>query len=890
MLKKLLKNENFIIFLKYTISFIIIMSFICNFFIKRHMNFIWMQDGLNQHFITLKYFKSLLQNLSINTFTWNIGFGLDMFSNLSYYIIGDIFSYISAFVPNNLLKYLYFILIPIRLYFVGLSFLLYSKYKNKLSTSSVVGSIIYTFCGFALISSIRHPYFINSMIIFPLTLIGIEKFINEDKKAFYIFTVFLMFFNSFYFGYMNALVIGVYGIILTIYKYKKDYKKIIITLLKALLYALVGILMCSVILLPTIYQFLNSTRNTKLEGFYYDINYYRHLLKSLSTLSTNFDNWSIISISPIVLFALPLFIKNKKKELPLFILMIILCIPLLSSTISFVISGMSYPNNRYVYMLMFILAYLTSLVLDKKIKSIDIKNYIIILIIYLLLIIIYDTGKTASFLGAIIIFLVIILLYLYKDKLIIKGKNYLLDLVNITVIIGIIFNSFYLYDVYYGNYISEFVENYNVEETYNTVSWTYDNFQNALDYIKSIDKGFYKIGKEGDLLWNLGLYKNYNSINYFYSINSNLYNKLATDLNNREKEINYDIKEFDNRVKINSLLGVKYFISNKEKNIYGYNLIKQIGNTYIYKNNNSTTFANYYNKCISTKSYNKLSDLEKEDAMLKYYISDNCNNKNIKKDKINEIKYTSSINTNKKITLNVDEKKKFTLKLKEPVTGELYLKIDNIKYKEFTFDEQADILFYRDIEKDKFKKDNKWHVKNTGFKITASTPKEIKTENVYDKNYIYNTDNKDILINLGYYNNYTDDIKIELSKYGVYTFDDMKLYSVSLKTYENDIQNLNKGNFKLNEYKDNYISGEVDIEKDGVLSFETLYNKGWTVLVDNKKVDTFKNGYFLATNIEKGKHKIELIYKTLYLKEGFILSIIGWILFIIISITSRKKL
>ena len=727
------------------------------------------------------------------------------------------------------------------------------------------------------------------MIVFPLTLIGIEKFINEDKKIFYIFTVFLMFFNSFYFGYMNALVIGIYGIILSIYKYKNDYKKIIITLLKALLYALVGILMCSVILLPTIYQFINSTRNIETTNFYYDINYYRHLIKSFGTFSTGFDNWSIISISPIVLFALSIFIKQKKKDIPIFILMLILCLPLLSSSLSFIISGMSYPNNRYVFMLTFLLAYLTSTTLSKKLKDINIKSYLFILIIYLLFIIILDTGKTSSFLGTIIIFLIIILLYLYKDKLIIKGKNIFIDLITITVIIGTLFNSFYLYDVYYGNYISEFVENYNIEETYNTVSWTYDNFKPAVDYIKSIDKGFYKIGKEGDLLWNLGLYHNYNSINYFYSINSNLYNELATDLNNREKEVNYDIKEFDNRVKINSLLGVKYFISNQAKNIYGYTLIKQIGNTYIYKNNNSTSFITYYNKCINTKDYNKLSDLQKEDALLKYYVSDNCNNKNIELDKIKEIKYTSSINTNKKITLNVDDKKKFTIKLKEPVTGELYLKIDNIKYKEFSFDEQADILFYRDIEKDKYKAENKWHVPSTAFTITATTANTTKTENFYDENYIYNTNNKDVLINLGYYNNYTDDIKIELSKYGIYTFDNMKLYSVSLDDYKDDINNLNKTNFKLKDYKDNYLSGEVNIEKDGVLSFETLYNKGWNVFIDNNKVDTFKNKYFLATNITKGKHKIKLIYKTLFLKEGFILSCLGWIIFIIISLIQKKN-
>ena len=885
MIKKILKNKNFNIFLKYTLSFGIIMSFICLFFIKRHINFIWLEDGLNQHFITLNYFKNIIENLTFNTFTWKIGFGMDMFSNLSYYIIGDVFSYISVLVPKSLLKYLYFILVPIRLYFTGISFLLYCKYKNKLTDSSIIGSIIYTFCGFSLIASIRHPYFINAMIVFPLTLIGIEKFINEDKKTFYILTVFLMFFNSFYFGYMNALVIGIYGVILTINKYKKDYKQEIKVLLKALFYALIGILMCSVILLPTIYQFLNSTRSSLTSNFYYDINYYRHLIKSFSTVTNSFDNWSIISISSIVLFSLPIFFKERKKHIEIFILTIILCLPLLSSSISFIVSGLNYPNNRYVYMLMFMLSYITVIALDSKNKKIDITKYLIILILYLLFIIIFDTGKTASLLGNIIVFILILITYLYKDNF---KKEYFLYFINLIIIVGIIFNSYYLYDVYYDNYITEFIENYNVEETYNTVSWNYDNFDEAIKYIKEKDKGFYNIGKETDTLWNLGLYKNYNSINYFYSINSNLYNLLSTDLNNRENYVNADIKEFDNRTKINSLLGVKYFISNKEKSIYNYHLIKQIGNTYIYQNNNTVDFISFYDNCITENNYEKLSDLEKEDSLLKYYVTNKCNNKNNKIEKQQNIKYTSNIKNNK-ITLDLDDKKKVILKPKQNITGELFLKIDNIKYQEFSLDEQADFLFYRDIEKDKFKKDNRWHVENSGFEITASTPQTSKTEIVYDKNYIYNTNNKDILINLGYYNNYNNDIKIELSKYGIYTFDNLKLYTVPMNDYKEDIAKLNSVNFKLQKQENNYISGNINVNKNGILNFRTLYNKGWIVKIDNKKVPTFKNRYFLATKIKKGNHKIELIYKTLYLKEGIILSIIGFILFIVISIVSKKK-
>ena len=883
-----IKNNNFFkVLLKYSLCFAIIVLFICFLFIKNHMDFIWTKDdGLNQHFITLNYFKDIIYNFikyhKFNTFTWNIGFGLDMFGNLAYYIIGDLFSYISILVPEQYLKYLYFILVPIRLYFVGISFLCYCKHRNKVNTSAIIGSLMYTFCGFALFASVRHPYFINAMIVFPISMIGIERYIKENKKNLYIFSVFLMFFCSFYFGYMNALIIAIYGIILWLNEYKGKYKKNIFKLFMALVYALVGVMMCSFILVPTIYQFLNSSRTDVVANISYSINYYRTLLSSLTTSGAGI-NWSVISISAIVLFSLPLFIKIRKKNIELFILMVVLCLPLLFSSCSYVISGLSYPNNRYVYMLMFVLSFGTVLVLNQKI-TVDIRHYLIVLIIYLFLLIVFDTGINASLLGSLIVLLSIILVYLYKDKFIIKSKSYVLEVINVIVLLGIMFNAYYLYDVKYSNYVSEFMEFYNLDYSYNTVNDSIGNFYEAIDYIKNKDKDFYKIAKSSNDLWNLGLLKNYNSINYFYSINSNLYKELADNLNNSQSSTSLEVREFDNRVKITSLLGVKYYISgNKNLDIYGYELVKEYDNTYIYKNEYNTNFANMYTKCISNKDYNKLNALEKEDALIKYYISDNCTNSNIDFSDINKLDYDVDNNIDNTL-INNSADNKIKLHLKDKVKGELYLKIDNISYKEFSLEENANNLYIREVDKNRYLALNIFHVEDNGFIIKASTDAYSNTEQVYDDSYAYYSGNDDILINLGYYDDYDDDVEIELSRIGKYSFNNIELYSVSMDDYKDDIGNLNRSNFKLDSYGNNYINGEVNLEEDGVISFSTLYNKGWVVKVDGKKVETFKNKYFLATNINKGKHKIELVYNTLYLKEGIWLSIFGVLCYLIVII------
>ncbi len=905
----MIKNKFIKTLLQYTIYFGIIMFFISYLFANANKNFIWIYDGFSQHFITLNYFKYIFTNLlSLNgfhTFTWNLGFGLDMFTNLAYYNFGDIFSYISLLVPNNLMKYLYSFLTVIRLYCAGISFLLYCRYKKELSTSSVIGSLIYVFCSFSLLSAFRHPYFINPMIVFPITMIGIEKFINEDKKILFVFSVFLMFFSSFYFGYMNALIIMIYGIILSFYKYKKDYKKVITVLFKAFLYALLGIFMDGVFLLPTIYQFLTSTRLGVMPDISYSINYYRSLLKSLFAFNFDATSWAFIGMSSLVILTTIKFIKYRKKQLPLFILMLVLFIPLISSKASYIISGFSFPSNRYIYMLIFVLSFIATFVLN-RIKQMNIKKYILILIPYLLLLVIFKIDLTYSLIISLVAYLLILFSFEYKDKLKFNNKNYLLVVINLIVVLNILFQVFYLYSTEYNDYITKYTENDTLEYTYDSVKEKYDNFDSALKYIKDKDKSFYLIGKNSnDWLWNLSLIKNYNSPEYYYSINSHLYQDLAFDLNNSQHSVNSDIKEFNNRGKITSLLGVKYFIDNDENfNLYNYKLDKVIGNTYVYENKNSIDFAKIYHECLNTKTYDQLNPLEKEDALLKYYISDNCKNENVKLSSIKNIKYKTENNLKDSIINVGNEEDKIILKPKEKINGELYVKINNIKFEDSTFedyqkyyDEYNNILLeekkppviLKDIDRLQLKSFNRYNDKYKDFTVQVKTSNFSRKEEVIGNNKVYYTGDNDILINLGYFTDYKKQIKITFSEIGKYSFDSIKLYSTSFADVQQDIEKLNQADFQVEDIKDNYLRGNVNINKEGILSFSTLYNKGWEVLVDGKKVETLKNKYFLAINISKGKHTIEMNYKTPYLKIGLILSVISWLIFFIVSILNINK-
>jgi len=338
-MKKEEKLKKAKVFLIYTLLFAIIEGVLILIFKKYDKQFIWNADGLDQHIVNLKYFRELLVEFlktgHFSTFTWNAGFGFGLFSNFAYYLFGDFFSYISVFFAENKIEFVYSLLVVVRMYFIGIAFLCYTRYKKIKDFPALIGSLIYTFCGYALFASIRHPYFSDALILFPFVMIGIEKAILGNKYIFYTIIIALTYIVNFYFAYMISIVIAIYGIILAIHTYKKDgAKKVIKVLLKTLLYSLLGISISAVILLPTIVSFMSSERSSQGAIQTYSIDYYRNLVSNILN-SIYVDNWGILEVQSIIMISLPVFFRRRKENYPIFLLMLVLVIPLLFSRSKF---------------------------------------------------------------------------------------------------------------------------------------------------------------------------------------------------------------------------------------------------------------------------------------------------------------------------------------------------------------------------------------------------------------------------------------------------------------------------------------------------------------------------------------------------------------------------
>lgn len=907
---KFLKNV-----LIYSAFFALIMAFMIYIFLKYKKSFIWNVDGLNQHMVTLTYFRELLINFiktgELSTFTWNIGNGINMYGNLAYYIFGDIFSYFSIFVPSNYLEYFYSAMVIVRMFFIGVSFLYFCNYKNMNRNSSVIGALMYTFCTFALFSAVRHPYFSNALILFPLVMVGIEKIVNENKKLFYTVIIALLFIGNFYFAYMISLVIAIYGLILIIQKYKKDgVKKIILKIMQVLFYSIIGIMISAVILLPTAIEFLNSERSSEGGIQPYTISYYRKLINNILNYSEG-SYWVYTGVQSIIMISLPIFIRNRKKDYPIFLTLLILIIPLLVSNIGSIFCGFSYPNNRWTFIIAFIFSYITTIFINDgcKIEKKDLKAIFIFVLIFICLNIIFQNSINTQILTQILFFVLFIAIILNKSKLEtkkIKSLNLFQIFFAVTFILGTLSSIYFKYDIGQDkySYVSEFIGIGSFNKKGETSNEKINDWGKAVKFISDRDKSFYTIGKYPTSYQNLSLIKKYRTKTLYYSIAPSFYSSINTDLKNSQYSMNFGFEEFDYRTKINTLLGTKYYIKNKKSNCvpYGYSKIEEYeGKSDIYVNNYALPFGMLYTSYIDEEEYNNLNSLEKESSLLKTVVlkSDNQISLNhdenainiIKNNDIKEINYKlideNNIAKGNTVIVKNLRKNQIKLKIDKVENSEIYLNIENINFipqskQEKIKTELSKVHSKAEIKEAKEK--YKWYEPSYKYKITASFNKNISSKRM--KNYkasAYYVKDDEMLVNLGYYDETSGDITLTFENIGTYDLSQIKIFAVSMNDYADDIANLKKSNFEVTEYKNGYLKASANPESDGALQFATLYNKGWKVYVDGNEVSTFiANKYFLGINITKGEHQIEMKYTTPYLKEGLVISIIGILIFGII--------
>ena len=948
----------------YTILFLILVLLCFSYYIFSGRSFIWQEDGTSivfqgdgwcQHFKGLVYYSNYLKGICENLFfkhqlvipDWDffIGEGSDILNTFHYYAMGDPIALFSVFVPLKFMHYFFSAACLLRLYLAGLSFSFLcfgTGQKNRLSI--LTGAMSYAFCYWALMNTVRHTFFLNPMIYFPLIILGIENVIKKKRPYLLMIMVAVAAASNFYFFYMIALLAFLYAVVRLIVLYRKNIKQIILLVLRLALYAITGVCMAGIILLPVLVMFLNDSRMSTSQPFhlFYPLSYYSQL--PAASISNTWPYWLCIGLTAPVVMSVFMLFMSKKKDTLLKILFIIAMIIIILPIGGRILNGMSYMSNRWVWAFSLLCSYI--LVREwEAVMSLSQKMFRILAlcsVVFYAACLFLDKSRNTATLAAVPLFFITLLIIRNNEE---QNRRIIKQVLVLGVVIaGIAIVAFWHSSPKAGNFVAQAKEYGNV--------WD-DWVNNEAVLVKDISDTDYPRMTGRAVTSNANIFNEVSSTQYYWSITNPYVNNYRAAMEMREGMF-FNYEGYDDRITPIALSAVKYYTSKSDdtKGIpYGFELketknanvtldrriseLKEelgesdlsdaqtakiegsLKNEYsIYENKYSLPLGYCYDSYITKETWDSLNAVQKQEAQLETAYVDvpleSVSEKQVKPVEYEvrfDIKCSSSdISLDETGITTTAPNCEAVVVLKKPHPNtETY-----IEFKGLDFEATPEYdLYYGDksvdpqdlynetnweilpsdrqkrIKRDKWLWDPPRNVE-IGFK---SSDELIKTLDYRRPDASYSSSRHEYIVNMGYSDKGIQEVTLTFPLRGVYSFDSIRVYSVPMKSYTKKIKKLQKETLQNIELGTDSLSGNISVNADRLLCIATSYSKGWKAFVDDKPTDTCcVNERYVGLVVPAGEHKIKIQYEQPFKKAGFLLTLTGVVLFaVIVVITERKK-
>lgn len=857
---------------------------------------------MTQHLVAIRYYgrfiRSIIDNLIHNHVflipEWDMAFGEgnDILMSLGYYVIGDPFALLSAFFSEENALYCYQLIVILKLFLSGISFILFCNYKFKTSNydnTIILCSLLYVFNLYSLgIGVLGHPFFLTPLIYLPLLILGVDYIFDHRSPYLYIFSLFFMLISNFYFAYMLALTVLAY----TIYRFIiiKSKKTIINNFIHIGISTIISFFLSAIILLPMFYFSLSDTRSS---GIFTPI----HLFFNTPTIAKNIsslffmNSWDYVTFKmglplTIIPFLVALYInKNIKKCIIYSLILFLFFTPFFWKIMNF----MSYPSYRWGFIFIFLLLFIVIKYVPVY-ENFDKKSKLI----------------TISLSAVVILFITLISFYVRKGFDIVLIINLLSAVITLFILLYNANNKSHLISNIVIYVLSIVLLTFNIRYLYNSADWYKDylKFEDRKDQdlgvyasakiLKNNDNSFFRLSGN-NLEWdrNGNVLHGISSTQYYWTMVNPYISKYRLFFGLFSK-IPWAINDNQNMTILDTLSSVKYIADNDKKVSlpFSYNNTPIFNNSYLFYENKDPLpiiyFSDNYKLEAETLSYNIA---EKQQAMLDGCIINTTDYNLIANKATPFISHAVDYNifvpkenkddtfideTNNVIYVLNDNGSKVNLSYNGKDNSEFFLEFRNLRcfdygdlkynkpfgdldqYKSFSVFEDDTLCRYLTYYSDY---DSRGGLRNFSFNLFYKEKRKSP-----------------------------ETITINFDNPGVYVFDDIILSYVNFDNYHNSLKNLKR--LSLNKYslENNTWSFDVTSTEDGLACINIPYSKGFSAMVDGTPTPLYNTNYkYMSLKISKGPHIITLNYSRPYQKLGAIISLIGFCLLLTLFYYNKHK-
>jgi len=897
-------------YVSYTILFAIFFAGAEFAFLYFGKSFLWAADGLSQHYPSLLYTRRWIREIARSilvdhTFRFpmwdmSIGFGQDFQDAFSFRPINFLF----ALVPESGIEVFLLLRVIFYLYLCGLCFSLLIRRFRWDGYAGLVGSMVYTFCGYSLYYACRHTFFMELMCYLPLLFLGIEHILEEKKPWLFLAAVALCGMSNFTFLYMILLPTVIYA---CIRYFHMDRSRSVRDFLGYVLYTdlifLWGLGIAAISFLPSVLRFFYSSRvsGSVFENYlHFNWNYYYQLLTGFLT-TNRIGLHGILGFSGIALLCIGmLFIQKNQavRQVKIGILTgwIVFCIPVLV----LLFNGFVGKTNRWTFVFSMIVALAVVLMVpglfalqEQKRKRLRIMIVIVTIFeigLYLL------AGEKMEY--SYLLFMVLGLIFTAGGSEMTRHPYRMRAVVLLVVFLDVSLMAWSLYAPAGQNYIGEFVDAGSVEaESDNSSIVMMENNSDTSVFRLDVIFPSYTMKQRYK---NYGLRSDYNGISSYFSFTGERMVDYSSELGNSQQSIPFQILDYDQRTVLNELAGVKY-VTVAESDVaqvpYGYiGEQKQLktylngteDNVFLYVNQYYLPIMYTYDSYITRDVYDKLEVNRKEQAMLQGIVL----NETLDGYPQTELEYTGKTVETKEELLeqikeNIDPEwievtenglivKKDNSSVWVSCRGwrksETYLLWKNIHYSNLTSREERTYGLNENSSRYQKAKYNGNHfLQNTNrtSNIIVSVPGVEKSCELLSDAHQYYRGAKDLLINLGYSEQAKDGITIQFTQAGFYSFDDMEVICQPMYQYVDRVSALAADPVEDITIDGNVVTAHTEPSGDRILCIAIPYSTGWSATINGEPVEILEgNRMYMAIPIKAGYNEIELRYETPGIRLG----------------------
>ena len=1010
------KNAKREYYVRYTLLFLLAALIVYIRFIVNGKSFLWASDGTDQHFTALAWFGQYLReyltgivargDFTLPQWSFSLGAGDDILTTLHYYCIGDPLDLLAVFFRPENTEGLYTFLILLRLYLSGIAFsefVFYMRRKKNVpsrdsdcgspygwetSYSVLVGALVYCFCGFVIAGTMKHAFFFNPLLYFPLFCLGAEKILRKESPRLFILITAVAALSNFYFFYMLTVLTLIYCAVrfFGLYGKGKRARGFRSVFPKGVASYMLGVGMGAVLFLPVVLRFLNNPRYVddaaKLKSFY-SLKYMGRMVSSFSGPPLSSGYWNFLGYASIAfLCVILLFATHWKKHLQLKVFFVLGVLMLSVPAAGYALNGFAYMSNRWMFAFSMLVGYLCAELLPELVYAS--KKRFLWLVAgagALLALNLFSAlmGYRTEFYGLAGILLLIGFAALYRREVLpmkklpagSKEKIFRTGVIGLTILsVGVNANYHYKGMVKQfadaGTYYESVMESPLVEmaETakglegeedtfYRVDGYVLDNRRTAdsiveersMEAMMAVFTGstevleaqenddtlgdtadewedtslkeweatsetnsgeeasedessqgensslFYRLAKALGLTitgkekairsYNTALLADYNGLMAYYSLMNPYYSRFIVNEDISTANFSIKVASFDGRMALNAIAGVKYLIRSdiyQDPIPYGCKEIASVTGedgitATLYENEYALPLGFTYDTYIMNDEVDVSSGLRRQQLMLSSVILEEepengkagSTNAGLKKAELTPRSDTQVILGKKKMEF-VNRKDWVIYDTDVPEGCEVYLYIENARFKG-----------------------------GSGYSVAAAAADgTLRQCTLYSKSKKDYFGRKDILMNLGYYEEGLNELAFTMSEVGTLRYDTMILYYVPVEKTVQKIEERAAEPLTDIEITANRITGRIEADADKLLFLSVPYSEGFTATVNGEPAKIYlANGTFMAIEIPEGVSEIALNYSTPGLRYGAMISAVSVSIYLLWEIAglvrSRKR-